>query len=116
MKIDYVVLLDVYGGILSKGQREALDLRYNSDLTLSEIAEEMGGVSRQSVNDFIKKGEKRLEELESSLGILARLKRAAAVIAGLRGGMAELKRDYRDERFSALENALLELEEQIWGG
>lgn len=110
MNVDFVVLLDVYGGILSNGQREALDLRYNSDLSLSEIAEEMGGVSRQSVNDFIKKGEKRLEELEGTLGIVADFKRVTAAVARLRVGIAELKRDYRDERFSLLENTLTELE------
>lgn len=113
MNIDFVVLLDVYGEILSNGQREALDLRYNSDLSLSEIAEEMGGISRQSVNDFIKKGEKRLEELENSLGIVERFKNTAAGLAKLRGTIAELKKDYRDERFSLLESTLLEMEKQI---
>lgn len=113
MNVDFVVLLDVYGEILSNGQREALDLRYNSDLTLSEIAEEMGGISRQSVNDFVKKGEKRLEELESSLGIVKRLKNAAAGLARIKDIIAALKKDHEDERFTLLENALLEIEEQI---
>ena len=39
---DFVILLDIYGELLSKGQREALDMRYNADLSLSEIAEETG--------------------------------------------------------------------------
>lgn len=113
MNIDFVVLLDVYGGILSNGQREALDLRYNSDLTLSEIAEEMGGISRQSVNDFIKKGERRLLELESSLGTVKRLKNAAAGLAKLKDVIAELKKDHEDERFLLLERTVLEIEENI---
>ena len=29
---DFVILLDIYGELLSKGQREALDMRYNADL------------------------------------------------------------------------------------
>lgn len=113
MNIDFVLLLDIYGGVLSKGQREALDLRYNSDLTLSEIAEEMGGVSRQSVNDFIKKGEKRLLELERILGTAERHKSAAAKLAGIKGMVAELKKDSSDERLTELEKALNELEETI---
>lgn len=43
---DFVLLLDIYGELLSKTQREVLDMRCNADLSLSEIAEEMGGVTR----------------------------------------------------------------------
>ena len=68
MNDNIVILLDIYGELLPKSQQTALDLRYNSDLSLSEIAEEMGGISRQSVNDFIKKGKSRLIELEDVLG------------------------------------------------
>lgn len=113
MNIDFVLLLDIYGGVLSKGQREALDLRYNADLTLSEIAEEMGGVSRQSVNDFIKKGEKRLLELERILGTAERHKCVTAKLAEIKGIVAELKRDGKDEWLSELEKALSEMEETI---
>ena len=68
MNEDIVLLLDIYGELLPKSQQTALDLRFNSDLSLGEIAEEMGGISRQSVNDFLKKGKAKLIELESVLG------------------------------------------------
>lgn len=55
--LDFVILLDIYGELLANSQREALDMRYNADLSLAEIAEEMGGVTRQSVVSAIKKGE-----------------------------------------------------------
>ncbi len=113
MNIDFVVLLDIYGGILSKGQREALDLRYNADLTLSEIAEEMGGISRQSVNDFIKKGEKRLLELERILGTVERHKRVTVKLGEIKDMIGELKKDGGDERFAELEKALKSIEETI---
>lgn len=103
MNIDFVLLLDIYGEILSKGQREALDLRYNSDLTLSEIAEEMGGISRQSVNDFIKKGEKRLLELERILGTAERHRTVGTKLAEAKRIVAELKKEHDDERLSELE-------------
>ena len=74
MDNNLVLLLDIYGDILPKSQREALDLRYNSDLSLGEIAEEMGGISRQAVNSFIKRGEQRLLELEGTLGNAARFR------------------------------------------
>lgn len=74
MDNNLVLLLDIYGDILPKSQREALDLRYNSDLSLGEIAEEMGGISRQAVNSYIKNGEQRLMELEGTLGNAARFR------------------------------------------
>lgn len=113
MNIDFVVLLDIYGGILSKGQREALDLRYNADLTLSEIAEEMGGISRQSVNDFIKKGEKRLLELERVLGTAERHKSVTAKLAEIKGMVAEIKKGGNDGRLAELEKALDSIEDMV---
>lgn len=74
MNEDIVLLLDIYGELLPKSQQTALDLRYNSDLSLGEIAEEMGGISRQSVNDFIKKGKNRLAEFEEKLGNAVRFR------------------------------------------
>lgn len=60
------VLLDFYGVLLGEKQREAVDLYYNEDLSLSEIAEH-SGISRQGVRDQIKHGETQLLELESKL-------------------------------------------------
>ena len=47
-------LLDFYGDVLTERRRDALDFYYNNDMSLSEIAEEMG-ISRQGVRDLIKK-------------------------------------------------------------
>ena len=62
------LLLDFYGKDLTDKQREALDMYYNMDLSLGEIAEEIG-VTRQSVRDTIKKGEERLLSLEEKIGM-----------------------------------------------
>ncbi len=64
----YGTLLDYYGALLPERQRDALALYYNDDLSLSEIADEMG-ISRQGVRDAIKRGEAELSELEGALGI-----------------------------------------------
>ena len=49
-------LLDFYGDVLTERKKDALDLYYNNDMSLSEIADEMG-ISRQGVRDIIKKAE-----------------------------------------------------------
>lgn len=113
MNVDFVVLLDIYGGILSNGQREALDLRYNSDLTLSEIAEEMGGISRQSVNDFLRKGEKRLLELERLLGNAARFRAISCELDHVGELLGEMSEEFGGERISRLKTAFLKIKEAL---
>ena len=59
-------LFDRYGSVLSQRHREVLDFYYNQDLSLAEIAAEVG-ISRQGVRDAIKKAEDELLFLESCL-------------------------------------------------
>lgn len=65
------MLFDFYGEMLTEKQAEAIELYYNEDLSLSEIAEPLG-ISRQGVRDNIKRGEKQLRELEEKLGLVKR--------------------------------------------
>ena len=53
------ILCDIYGELLTEKQKDILDLYYNNNLSLAEIAEEMN-ITRQAVKDSIAKGEKRL--------------------------------------------------------
>lgn len=68
-KVSY--LLDFYGNILTDKQKDAIDLYYNEDLSLAEIAEHVG-ITRQGVRDAIKRGEEILEEMEEKLGFAER--------------------------------------------
>lgn len=68
------LLLDFYGDILSERRRAIIDMYYNEDLSLSEIAEETG-ISRQGVRDSVKKSEKELVELEATLGLAERFRK-----------------------------------------
>ena len=61
-------LLDFYGEVLSERKQSVLSLYYNEDLSLAEIAEEIG-ISRQGVRDLIKKAEDELIFLEEKLGL-----------------------------------------------
>ena len=62
-------LLDLYGGLLTDKQRDIMDMYYNEDLSLGEIADHYE-ISRQGVHDAIKRGDVALEEYESTLGLL----------------------------------------------
>ena len=86
------VLMDFYGGLLTDKQKEALELYYNQDFSLAEIAEHMD-ISRQGVRDFIKRGEKQLEEFESALGLLAKFSRISDKLSGLSQGFDALEKE-----------------------
>lgn len=59
-------LLDCYGALLTARQRECLDLYYNENLSLGEIAEEFH-ISRQAVHDAMRHGEEQLVSYEEAL-------------------------------------------------
>lgn len=110
---DFVILLDIYGELLSDGQREALDMRYNADLSLSEIAEEMGGVTRQSVQYSIKKGEQRLLELEEKLLFAKRLNSVSAKLNKAEALLDAVKENNSDKRFDEIIHLLSEIKREL---
>ena len=71
-KIEVSMLLDLYKGLLTDKQAETMDFYYNEDLSLSEIAENLG-ITRQGVRDALVKGEKALLEAEEKLGLGKRI-------------------------------------------
>ena len=68
-------LLDFYGEVLPERRREIMDLYYNDDLSLGEIAESFG-ITRQAVRETVKKTEQELRFYEEKLGLLRRFKQA----------------------------------------
>ena len=65
-------LLDFYGDVLTERKKEVLDMYYNEDLSLAEIADQIG-ISRQGVRDLIKKAEEELLFLEEKLGLARKM-------------------------------------------
>lgn len=90
-----VILLDFYGALLTEKQTAALDMYYNQDLSLSEIAEEMG-ISRQGVMAFLKQGEKHLRGFEDKLGLAGRFQTVSEGLQKMRAILRDIPDD--DER------------------
>lgn len=63
------LLMDMYGELLTDKQRNYLNLYYDEDLSLAEIAEELD-VSRNAVYDNLKRAIHTLEDYEAKLKLL----------------------------------------------
>lgn len=62
-------LLDAYKALLTRKQREVLELYYEEDFSLAEIAEQLH-ISRAGVSDHLKRSEKILEDYEKKLKLV----------------------------------------------
>ena len=100
-KVDLAFLSAFYGGMLTENQRRVLSLHCEEDLSLGEIAEEVG-ISRQAVHETLARAAARLNEMESSLGVAARFRRMES---GLQDALALL----REKQYGRAEQALSDL-------
>ncbi len=71
-ELEFVMLLDCYGELLTEHQRNTMELYYCEDLSLSEIGEPLG-ITRQAVRSLIKRTEAILLHYEESLHFAERL-------------------------------------------
>lgn len=75
MKIEDItrtsLLCDFYGELLTERQRQITELYVQENLTLGEIAGELG-ISRQAVHDALRGGQRSLESYEEKLGLVRR--------------------------------------------
>ena len=67
-------LLDFYGNMLTEKQRDVVELYYNEDLSLAEIAAH-SGITRQGVRDSVKRAEAQLLEYESKLHLAEKFRK-----------------------------------------
>ncbi len=68
---DLILLYDYYGDLLTDRQKECFELRYNQDLSLGEIGQELG-ISRQGVFDNLSRAEALLRNMEEKTGCVRR--------------------------------------------
>ena len=95
LEISY--LMDFYGNLLSDKQRNIMQLYYQEDLSLAEIATEVG-ITRQGVRDNIVRAEKELINFENALGLWKKFSRITDNLSKIRGiiqpGICLTNRDY----------------------
>ena len=103
------MLLDFYGELLTPKQRECYDLHYNDDLSLSEIAEQLG-ISRQGVWDNIRRAESSLQDIEEKTGLIRRFSRTQQSLDKLLGQMERLKKLCSGEALEIAGDAATQIE------
>ena len=96
LKVAY--LFDFYGDILSEKQQLAVELYYNDDLSLSEIAAQIG-ISRQGVRDSLKRSETALFDMENKLGLAERF-------GSMLGEINTIKRNAAEGRLFSAQRSL----------
>lgn len=74
------ILLDFYGELLTPEKREVVQLYFDEDLSLSEIAETIG-ITRQGVRDRIEKAKAQLYIYEEKLRLAAKFREIEAVLS-----------------------------------
>ena len=77
------LLFDFYGPLLTDKQRMSLQLHHEDDMSLGEIAEELG-VSRQAVHDNLQRARHILNDYESKLHLVAQYEAREQVINELK--------------------------------
>ncbi len=69
--MELILLYDYYGMLLTPRQQECFEMRYNQDLSLTEIGQELG-ISRQGVFDNLSRTEALLRNMEEKTGCVRR--------------------------------------------
>jgi len=82
-ELQFGLLLDFYGELISEKRRTVLDMYYNNDYSLSEISEQIG-ITRQGVLDSIKKGKDELSFFEEKLGLAKRFEENEKTVQKIR--------------------------------
>ena len=102
---ELILLYDYYGDLLTERQKECFELRYNQDLSLGEIGQELG-ISRQGVFDNLSRTEALLKNMERKTGCVARDMRCRKAVGTIQSAAQQLY-NHNDENVTAAAKQIL---------
>ena len=111
--LEMTLLFDYYGELLTERQKQCFDMRYNQDLSLGEIAEELR-VSRQGVHDNLSRAEALLRNMEEKTGCVRRdqqCRRAIAEVSRAANQLAKYEDPFVTESAQRILNAIADVKE-----
>lgn len=91
------LLYDFYGQLLTKRQREVMELYHEENLSLAEIADEFS-ISRQGVHDARKNAERALESYEEKLGLVEKFQKSRQAIRDIDAELDQLAAESSDRQ------------------
>jgi len=97
------LLIDFYGGLLTPNQRKILKLYYEDDLSLAEIARDLG-ISRQAVHYTLKRGLARLKKIEEKLNLVERFLVQTRAFEKIKSELLSLCEDLSGEKRTKLKD------------
>ena len=100
-RFEISLLLDFYGVLLTEKQRVIMDLYFNNDLSLSEIAE-LNNTSRQAIHDTIKRSDNLLLVYEEKLKLLNKGYKLKETLKNIISQLDNLQLNIKDEKIDQL--------------
>ena len=105
------LLLDFYGDILTERQNEMLNMYYNEDCSLAEIADSFS-ISRQGVRSVLKKSETVLTDMENKLQLASRFLKMREKSSEIASELESINSNINnDEISSKIHSLILEIQE-----
>ena len=92
-RVEISLLMDIYSPLLTEKQKNIMELYYNDDLSLAEIAD-LNNTSRQAIHDLIKRCYKQILSYEDKLNLLKKSLEKESVIETL---LNDIKKKYSIE-------------------
>ncbi|MBM6678829.1 DNA-binding protein [Faecalicoccus pleomorphus] len=81
-RLEFNVLFDIYGDLLTKRQKEICSLYFEEDFSYTEISEALE-ISRAAVQDSLKKSMQQLHKYEDIIQYVSKRKRIVSLLKDL---------------------------------
>lgn len=112
--LNKAMLLDYYGDFLTDKQLDIMQLYYDEDMSLTEIAEHLK-ITRQGVRDAIKRSEDTLIDIESKIGLVGKREHLIKTVNHVKDMMNDVSFLMQGNVSAALEGKLGKIQQALEG-